>query len=131
MDLGAGRLCRVKDIDLGIASLEEYPLEIPTSFRIPEAAGLTLVGERVIRNSDIDLNMHMNNTNYPDMLCDYIPNIENKKVLSFGITYHKEAKLLEKLTVYHGALDGVEYLRTVRSDGLVNAEAYFVTEALA
>ena len=131
MDLSAGRLCRVKDIDLGIASLEEYPIEIPTSFRIPEAAGLTLVGERVIRNSDIDLNMHMNNTNYPDMLCDYIPNIENKKVLSFGITYHKEAKLLEKLTVYHGALDGVEYLRTVRSDGLVNAEAYFVTEALA
>lgn len=128
MDLNAGKLCRVKDIDLGIASLEEYPLEIPTSFRIPEAAGLVAVGERVIRNSDIDINMHMNNTNYPDMLCDYIPGMENKKVLSFAITYHKEARLGERLTVYHGFLDGVEYLRTLRSDGLVNAEACFVTE---
>ena len=130
MDLQAGRLCRVKDTSLGIADLEEYPLEIPASFRIPEEAHLAEVGERTVRNSDIDINMHMNNTNYPDMFCDYIPGIENKKVLSFAITYHKEAKLGEKLTVYHGVLDGVEYLRTVRSDGCVNAEARFVTEDL-
>lgn len=131
MDLLTGRLCRVKDVALGIADLEEYPLEIPSAFRIPEAASMALVGERVVRNSDIDLNMHMNNTNYPDMLCDYIPGIENKKVLSFAITYQKEAKLGEHLTVYHGVCDGKEYLRTVRSDGFVNAEAYFVTEALS
>ena len=130
MDLEAGKLCRVKDTMLGIPDLEEFPLAIPTSFRIPEEACLTLVGERIIKNSDIDINMHMNNTNYPDMLSDYIPAIENKRVLSFAITYHKEAKLGEKLTVYHGVSDGKEYLRTVRSDGLVNAEAYFVTEAL-
>ncbi|MBR6769514.1 MAG: hypothetical protein IKM34_08530 [Clostridia bacterium] len=130
MDLEKGRLCRVKDTDLGILPLEEYPLEIPTSFRIPEEAHLAAVGERMIRNSDIDINMHMNNTNYPDMLCDYIPGIENKKVLSFDITYHKEARLSEHLTVYHGAHDGVQYLRTLRSDGLVNAEARFVTEDL-
>lgn len=130
MDLDKGKLCRVKDTELGILSLEEFPLEIPSSFRIPETACLAKVGERVIRNSDIDINMHMNNTNYPDMLCDFIPAIENKKVLSFAITYHKEAKLGEHLTVYHGCCDGKEYLRTLRSDGTVNAEAFFVTEDL-
>lgn len=130
MDLEKGKLCRVKDVSLGIASLEEFPLAIPTSFRIPEEAGLTLAGERVIRNSDIDLNMHMNNTNYPDMLADFIPDIQNKRVLSFDITYHKEARLSERLTVYHGECDGLHYLRTLRSDGTVNAEARFVTEDL-
>ena len=130
LDLMSGKLCRVKDTTLGMPSLEEYPLEIPTSFRIPEGACLREVGKRKVMNSDIDINMHMNNTNYPDMFCDYIPEIQNKKVLSFGISYIHEAKLSEDLTVYHGVCDGVEYLRSVRSDGSVNAEARFVTEVL-
>lgn len=130
MDLEKRRLCRVKDTDLGIASVEEFPLEIPSSFRIPNEASLEAVGERVVYNSDIDVNMHMNNTNYPDMFCDFIPKIEDKRVLSFQIAYHKEARLSERLTVYYGVHDGVHYLRTVRSDGAVNAEAYFVTEDL-
>lgn len=131
LDLTTGRLCRVKDTALGMESLEEFPLEIPTSFRFPEGIVLCEVGKRKIMNSDIDLNRHMNNTNYPDMLCDYIPSMENMKVCEFRINYVHEAVLGEELTVYHGEFDGVQYIRTLRGDGSVNAEACFVTERIS
>ena len=40
--------------------------------RIAKDAPLFEVGKRKICYSDIDYNMHMNNTHYPDMLCDHL-----------------------------------------------------------
>ena len=129
MDLETGRLCRVKDTVLPIISLEEYPLEIPGHFRFPSEMTLTEMGKRRICNSDIDINRHMNNTNYPDMLSDYIPGIEDMKVLDFQIAYIHEAPLGMTLTVYHGEHEGKHYVRTLREDGSLNAEAVFTLEA--
>ena len=84
----------------------------------------------MVLNSDIDLNMHMNNTNYPDMLCDYIPGMENRRVLSFTVNYIHEARLGEELSVLYAERDGVQYLRSLRADGSLNAEARFVTEVI-
>ena len=129
LDLETKRLCRVRDTVLGVESLEEYPLEIPGHIRFPKDLVWTVAGKRRIYNSDIDLNGHMNNTNYPDMLCDFIPNIENLFVKSFSIGYLHEAKLGEELTVYYAVSGNTHYLKTERSDGTINAEGVFETEA--
>ena len=129
LDLETRRLCRVRDTDLGIEAIEEFPQDIPGHIRYPEdIPAWEAVGKRRVFNSDIDINGHMNNTNYPDMLCDFIPGIENKIVRSFTIGYIHEAKLGEELTVYHAAVGNVHYLKTERADGSANAEAIIETE---
>lgn len=128
LDLETGRLCRVRDVALGIPIVEELPLETPSHIRPPEGVTLEEVGTRTVYNSDIDVNTHMNNTNYPDMLTNYIPGIENKWVSSFSIGYLHEAPLGETLTVLYGRDGNTHYLRTLLADGKVNAEAMMVTE---
>lgn len=130
VDIETRRLCRVREVELGVKTLEEYPLEIPAHIRFPEGLVFSEVGKRRVYNSDIDLNGHMNNTNYPDMFCDFIENIENLTVSSFQIGYVHEAKLSEELTVYHAAEGNIHYLYTNCADGSRNAEAVVVTEAV-
>lgn len=129
VDLDTRKLCRVRDTELGVDTLEEYPLDIPAHVRFPEGLVFEEVGKRRVYNSDIDLNGHMNNTNYPDMFCDFIENIENLTVTSFVIGYVHEARLHETLTVYHASVGDTHYLYTERADGSRNAEAVIVTEA--
>ena len=129
VDLETRRLCRVREVDLGVASLEEYPLDIPGHIRFPAGLCFEAVGKRRVYNSDIDLNGHMNNTNYPDMFCDFIAGIENLTVTAFQIGYIHEAQLHEELTVYYAAEGNTHYLYTDRADGSRNAEAVIVTES--
>lgn len=129
LDLENGKLCRVKDTDLGIETLEEFPLAIPAHLRFSKELAFVEVGKRRVYNSDIDLNGHMNNTNYPDMFCDFIPNIENLIVSAFTVGYIHEAKLGEELTVYHAKEGNTHYMYTLRSDGSLNAEALIETES--
>ena len=130
LDLETLRLCRVRDTELGLDIVEEYPLEAPSHIRFPKELVWEEMGKRRIFNSDIDLNGHMNNTNYPNMMCDFIPNIENSFVTAFSIGYLHEAKLGEELTVYHASEEDTHYIRTVRSDGSENAQGVFVLEAV-
>ncbi len=127
VDLETRRLCRVRDTVLGVESLEEYPLEIPSHVRFPEGLLFEEAGKRRVYNSDIDLNGHINNTNYPDMFCDFIENIENLTVKSFVIGYIHEARLHEELTVYRASEGNTHYLYTTRADGTRNAEAIITT----
>lgn len=128
VDLDTRRLCRVRDTQLAVESIEEYPIEIPAHVRFPEGLVFEEVGKRRVYNSDIDLNGHMNNTNYPDMLCDFIEGIEDMTVKSFTVGYVHEAKLHDELTVYHAAEGDLHYLYTSCSDGSRNAEAVIETE---
>lgn len=132
VDLSDRRLCRVKDTKLDLPTLEEYPLPIPGHLRMPKGGEeMMLRGKRLVQNSDIDLNCHVNNTNYPDMMSNYIPGIENKKVCAFTVSYIHEAPLGAELSVLHCEEEGVQYIRTLRPDGTVNAEASFVLEDVA
>lgn len=130
IDLETGRLCRVRDVSLPVESIEEYPLEIPAHIRFPKELVLEEMGKRRIYNSDIDINGHMNNTHYPDMLADFIPGIEHSVVTSFSIGYLHEAKLGTELTLYHGKEGTRHYVRSVLPDGTVNAEGIFDLEDL-
>jgi acyl-ACP thioesterase len=84
------------------------------------------VGERTIVYSDLDFNRHMNNTKYPDMICDYLPDMDGKWVTSLSLSYLREAAFGDTLTVYRAPVegDGEGYLiRTKRPDGVVCLEA--------
>lgn len=122
------RIIRVGEVELGFGIDE--PLELDAHrVRIPRGLNLSLVGERPVVYSDLDMNRHMNNTNYPDMFCDFISDMSGRRVISMSISYAHEAPLGEILKVYTGYSDGVYYFRTIRSsDGLVNAEANIMLE---
>ncbi len=130
VDIDTRRLLRVKDTVLGMEILEEYPLEIPGHVRFPDGLSWEEVGSRRVMYSDTDLNCHMNNTNYPDMMCDFIPDIEKSFVKGFSIGYLHEAKLGETVSVMHACNGDTHYIRTLLPDGRVNAEGIFTLEVL-
>jgi len=125
------RILKVDEIDTSNYFMDEaIKTEHPLRIRIPNALPMTLVGEYTVTYRDIDVNRHMNNTNYADMLCSCIPDMNQLRIKSIGINYTSEATLNEELKIYMSKIDGKYYFRTVRSDGKTNIEAEFITERL-
>lgn len=97
--------------------------------RIAKDAPLFEVGKRKICYSDIDYNMHMNNTHYPDMLCDHLDEMTANgaayTVGAMSLTYLKESRLGATLTVTRGEMndDGSIEIRTVNEEGDICLEA--------
>ena len=99
----------------------------PPRARILSGTALEQVGERKISYSDIDFNRHMNNTKYLDMVCDFLPDINGRWVSELSVSYLKEAAYGDVLTIRRALADeskNAYLLRTVRSDGEVNIDAY-------
>jgi medium-chain acyl-[acyl-carrier-protein] hydrolase len=128
VDTETHKLLKVDEITLGFGIDDPLELDVPRRVHIPRDINMTLVGERTVVYSDIDANLHMNNTNYPDMLCDFIPDMTGKRVISLSISFAKEAKLGEVLKVYLAEIDGQYYFRTIRKDGTTNIEAIMMLE---
>lgn len=124
------RLHRVSEFDFGYRMDEMLELDLPARFKIPEDVPLRLVGERMVEYADIDLNGHMNNTKYPDILCGYVGNLRGQRVVSMALSFVSEAPLHENLKIYAGVSDGVWYVRTVKANGQVNVEAEIMTEGI-
>ncbi len=128
LNLNTKKLCRAGEVELSYYTDE--PLPIPTRFRLPDCE-MTVVGEREIRYADTDCNAHMNNTNYPDMLCDFIPEIDEVRVTDVQMQFVNEAPLGETLTVKMGRCEQsdktVFAFETVRTDGAVNIRALIET----
>ena len=103
------------------------PAVLPKKPRIVKDAPLYFVGERRIVYSDIDYNMHMNNTHYPDMICDYLCEMTDgaHAVRSMSLSYLKEAALGDTLSVFRSDADdnGIITVRTKNSVGDVCLEA--------
>ena len=89
-----------------------------------------MVGEYTIRYTDTDINGHMNNTNYPDMLFNAMPSPEGKLIRSIAISYQNEAKKGDYLKLYMARTDGKYYMRSVHEDGRINVEAEIIVETL-
>ena len=125
------KLMKVDEVDTSNYYMDEaIRTEHPLRIRIPNALPMSLVGEYTVIYRDIDVNGHMNNTNYADMLCSFIPNMKHLRIKSIGINYSSEAALGEELKIYMSKIDGKFYFRTVRSDGKTNVEAEIITERL-
>lgn len=112
-------LVRVNDFDLDLPLLP--PLDLAFNrFKMPDS--LIDVGGYGVHYGDVDRNMHMNNTKYPNMYSNYLP-LPGKRISSISISYLSEAKLGEKMRVLRAFEGDRYYFRTVKSDGVVNSEA--------
>ena len=99
---------------------------LPPRVRIPAATDMEIVGARTIVYSDLDFNRHMNNTKYPDMICDFLPSMEGRRVSSLSLSYLREAAFGDTLAVSRAPMEGEGegyLIRTTRPDGAVCLEA--------
>ena len=110
-------LVRADDFPLTFGDEAELSLEMPLRFRTPRDLVWEQVGARTIAFSDIDYNMHMNNTKYPDMLCDFLPDPTHTRVTGVSLAYCKEAAFGDTLTVERAfAGEGIYYIRTRKGE---------------
>lgn len=121
-------LVRVAEAPLTFGDEPEIEVDTPLRYRVPRELCFEAVGERRIAYSDLDYNMHMNNTKYPNMLCDFLPDANALRVTGLSLSYQREAAFGDVLTVER-ATDGAGtwYFRTRRA-GEVCLEAMLRTE---
>ena len=119
VDTDSRALVRVKDFNLGLPLLPALPLALS---RISVPADIVDVGKYGVHYGDVDQNMHMNNTKYPDMYSNFLP-LKNKMITRINISYLNEAAIGDKLQIMRACQNDVFYFRTVRGDGMVNSEA--------
>ena len=124
LDIHGGGLCRFDPSLYPNFEDEDAPvLDLPARFRLPSDEALCEVGVRPIVYSDLDYNRHMNNTRYPDMLCDFLPIDKVSSVTGMTLSYLREAAAGDTLTVLACERDGTYYFRTLRDNGDVCLEA--------
>ncbi len=131
LNLNTATLCRVGEVTLHYGTDE--PLPLSCRFRMPTME-LEDAGIRTVRYSDVDINNHMNNTRYADMLCDFLPEIDRLHITGVQIHYVAEAPLGDTLTVRRAMTeeDGhpVFWFETLRGDGSCNVRARIDAEYL-
>ncbi len=130
VDTRTKKLIKADEVKLNYTLDKPLELSSPVRIRIPSELQMSLVGEYTIRYTDTDINGHMNNTNYPDMLFNALPSPESKLVKSIAISYQNDAKTGDYLKLYMGKTDGKYYIRSVHEDGRVNVEAEIIVENL-
>ncbi len=126
LDVQSGKLLRVGDVDLS-AYEHEQPIELEgVRFAVPKQ-GMTPVLQHTVSYAECDFNRHMNNTNYPDMLLDGVPEIERGWLREFALHFVSEAPLHERLSISRcgGARDehSAEYFFTSEKQSGVNINA--------
>lgn len=135
-----GHLYRTSEIDLSNYESGEKPeLKIPSRFRFPKDVEFQDAGSYTVRLSDCDMNMHMNNTMYHDMLWNTIDDVMDRKVTSINIRYRTEAKCGGDVHISKGMVppeiagdpnaDAVFAFRT-ETEGSTNVEALIGTRKL-
>lgn len=124
VDLGTHHPIRASEFTYNFTG--EPPLDLPLPRRIRFADDPEEIGQRRVAYSDCDYNGHINNTRYPDLLCDHLPAGETRPVADVVINFLGEAPLGDTLTVYRAAdpeREGRFLFRTRRADGSTNIEA--------
>ena len=140
IDLNSKTMVRASNIDFfdGKFYYDEPvdPAALPPKAKISKDASLIEVGKRKITYSDIDYNMHMNNTRYPDMLCDFLDEMispdEAYRVSALSLSYLKESSLGATLTITRGEKneDRVIEMRTLNEAGEICLEAVVKLETI-
>lgn len=83
--------------------------EVLSRLSAPDSCGPA--GKRVIRYSDLDINTHLNNTRYADLICDALALNERSPCYAghMQINYNAECKAGEELALFAGAVSGREF----------------------
>lgn len=125
VDINARTPVKISRFDFGAEFHEPEPREIPTlRIRLPKDGLWEKAGERTIRYSDIDYNGHMNNTKYPDMLCDFLSPEERRSIKEMTLSFLREATLGQTYGINICRPSNNEiYIRTTDEEGQVHLEA--------
>ncbi len=126
VDLENGSLVRAEDYDVGFEDEPKVVTDTPLRIRMPKPEEFTLVGKRRICYSDIDYNMHMNNTKYPDMLCDFMELSDTESISGMSLSYLHEAALGDEINISRVKNENGYFFRTTNNDGKVLLEAQVV-----
>ncbi len=118
-----GKLVRVDAYDVGFENEETLTTKAPLRIKMPPADVFKSLGKRKIVYSDIDYNMHMNNTRYPNMLCDFMDIEDTEKICGISLSYLHEAALGDEIEILCAKVDGNYYFKTIREDGKLCLEA--------
>ena len=104
-DVSDGHIYKASEVDISNYEKDEPPeLGIPVRFRIPRDLEMENKGEHRVEYSDLDMNMHMNNTNYLNMLWDIIDEVEAKEVTSINIRFRAEAPYKSEISIESAVL---------------------------
>lgn len=132
INLQDGSLVKVEDMPYHIEPDPPIALpDLPPRLRMSPLFEMEEAGERRIVYSDIDYNGHMNNTRYPDMLCDFLPEMRQNRVMGMVLSYRKEAAFGHTLRVFRQKTEGGYFLCTVDEDGNICTEAFVKLEAVS
>ena len=113
-------IMKVTDIDFSHYEKDErIGLTIPVKFHFPKELEFEKVGEKKICYTDCDMNLHMNNTFYQDVMFSHIEEPWNKKVSSFSIRFMREAAMGKTLELCRAKAD------ETMDDGLGAEESWF------
>jgi acyl-CoA thioesterase FadM len=123
IDLNSRQLCKADAFDFGFEHEPALDIGLPPRFRVPHNDELELLGERRIVYSDLDYNMHMNNTRYADMLCDFMPLEDVPAIKGMSLSYLHEAAFGDVIKIYAKKSDGRYSFRTVNQNGITCLEA--------
>ena len=113
VDVENRRPVRVSEYRPGFEYDEMLTLDTPPRIVFPSEPPLRLVREHTVTYGETDMNMHMNNTRYPDMLCDFRPDMNGKRMSRVTLSFVHEAALGHTLDIYRAEQNGVYYFRTV------------------
>ena len=123
--LSDGSLVKVEDMPYHIEPDAPINLSgVPARLKMPPIEEMEQAGERRIVYSDIDYNGHMNNTRYPDMLCDFVPEMRTSRVEGMVLSYRKEAAFEHTLRVFRAKTEDGHLICTVDEEGSVCTEAF-------
>ena len=118
-----GKLVRASEYDVGFENEPSIETRSPIRVKMPPISDFTSLGTRRIVYSDIDYNMHMNNTRYPNMLCDFMDISDTERIKGISLSYLHEAALGDTLEILCAKCDGDYFFKTVDKEGRVCLEA--------
>ena len=121
IDTANRALVRVNDFELGLPTLPPLDLDIG---HINLPSEFVLVGEYRVTYADLDRNMHMNNTHYPDMLFDFLTDMSKQRVNRMTLSFLREATYGHTLRVLQGESgEGSILMKTQNENGETCLEA--------
>jgi len=124
-------LVRVNEIEFGFGTYPMLDFDAPLRVRLPRNYEPPLIGERQVVYSDLDRNRHMNNTNYPDMLCDYIPGgMNGRRVVRIAMHFRGEAARGDTVRIYGGEYESSYWFRTTVNGSNPGVEAEIVLDTI-
>ena len=118
------RLLRPTEFDrFNVPPQPERTVAIPDPPKLSLPAEMPLAGSRLVRYSEIDYNLHLNNTNYADFITDFMPGgMEGRVISGFSVSFLGELHEGDEVSVC-ALTDGSDVFYRGRSGGRTAFEA--------